>query len=41
LIWGCRGVQSGAFVAADFCAFKAQVDTHWPDKKIPGHWKPR
>jgi hypothetical protein len=41
LIWDCRGVQSGAFVAAEFCALKEKVDTHWPDKNIPGHWKPQ
>lgn len=40
MIWECRGVQSGAFVPAEFCAFKQKVDAQWPDKKIPGHWKP-
>jgi hypothetical protein len=41
LMWECRGVQSGEFVAPDFCAFKEKVDRQWPDKNIPGHWKPR
>jgi hypothetical protein len=41
LIWECRGVQSGKFVPLEFCAFKEKHDTQWPDKKIPGHWKPQ
>jgi len=41
LMWECRGVQSGEFVAPDFCAFKEKVDRQWPDKNIPGHWKRR
>jgi hypothetical protein len=41
LMWECRGVQSGEFVAPDFCAFKEKVDKQWPDKNIPGHWKRR
>ena len=41
LIWECRGVQSDKFVSREFCAFKEKVDTQWPDKKIPGYWKPQ
>lgn len=41
LIWECRGVQSGKFVPPEFCAFKEKQDTQWPDKTIPGHWKPQ
>lgn len=40
LIWDCRGLQSGRFVGPEYCVSKEMVDTHWPDKKIPGHWKP-
>jgi hypothetical protein len=39
-IWACRGVQTGAFVARELCDLKPKVDFQWPDKKIPGHWKP-
>jgi hypothetical protein len=40
LIWDCRGLQCGRFVAPELCVNKEMVDTHWPDKKIPGFWKP-
>jgi hypothetical protein len=39
MIWACRGVQSGAFVPPELCAFKPKIDSQWPDKKIPGNWK--
>ena len=39
MIWACRGVQSGAFVPPELCAFKPKTDSQWPDKKIPGNWK--
>lgn len=40
MTWACRGLQSGRFVGPELCTFKEKVDTHWPDKKIPGHWRP-
>jgi len=39
MIWACRGVQSGAFVQPELCAFKPKIDSQWPDKNIPGNWK--
>jgi hypothetical protein len=39
MIWACRGVQSGAFVPPELCAFKPKIDSQWPDKKIPHNWK--
>jgi hypothetical protein len=39
MVWACRGVQSGAFVPPELCAFKPKIDSQWPDKKIPGNWK--
>ena len=39
LIWACRGVQSGDYVASELCAFKPKVDSQWPDKKLLGSWK--
>ena len=39
MIWACRGVQSGAFVPPELCAFKPKIDSQWPDKTVPGNWK--
>ncbi|MEW7849432.1 hypothetical protein AB2N08_12090 [Massilia aurea] len=40
MMWGCRGVQSGASVGRDLCAFAPMVDSQWPDKNISADWKP-
>jgi hypothetical protein len=40
IIWACRGVQSGKFVALEWCDLKPKVDYQWPSKSTPGQWKP-
>lgn len=39
LIWSCRSMQSGKYVPDDLCKEQPKVDSVWPDKNVPGHWK--